>query len=59
MALLKWAFLFLIVAGVAALFGFSGIAAGAADIARILFFIFLAICVVLFAIGAATYKSVT
>jgi len=38
---------FLVIALVAALFGFTGIAAGAVDIARILFFIF----VVLFAIS--------
>lgn len=59
MGLLKWGFIFLIIAGVAALFGFTDIAAGAAGIARVLFFIFLAICVIFFAIGAFTYKAVT
>jgi uncharacterized membrane protein YtjA (UPF0391 family) len=59
MSFLKWAFLFLIVAAIAALFGFTNIAAGAADIARVLFFIFLAICVVLFLVGAFTYRSIT
>jgi uncharacterized membrane protein YtjA (UPF0391 family) len=58
-AMLKWAFVFLIISLVAALFGFSGIAAGAADIAKVLFFIFLAICVILFLLGLTVYKSVT
>jgi uncharacterized membrane protein YtjA (UPF0391 family) len=39
--MLRWALTFLIVALVAALFGFGGIAAEATGIARILFFIFL------------------
>ena len=43
MSLLKWALIALIVAGIAALFGFGGIAEGATDIAKILFFLFLAI----------------
>jgi len=38
--MLKWALIFFIVAIVAALFGFTGIAAAAAGIAKILFFIF-------------------
>lgn len=58
-ALLKWAIIFLIISGVAALFGFGGISQGAADIARVLFFIFLTICVVLFILGMTIYKSVT
>ena len=41
MSLLKWATLFLFVALVAALFGFTGMAAAAAGIARVLFFFFL------------------
>jgi uncharacterized membrane protein YtjA (UPF0391 family) len=58
MALLRWAVVFLIVALIAALFGFGNIAAGATDIARVLFFVFVAICVILFVLGAATYRSV-
>lgn len=57
--LLKWAILFLIISLVAALFGFGGIAQGSADIAKVLFFIFLAVCVVLFLLGMTVYKSVT
>ena len=58
-SLLKWAIIFLIISGVAALFGFTGISHGAADIARVLFFIFLTICIVLFVLGLTIYKSVT
>jgi uncharacterized membrane protein YtjA (UPF0391 family) len=57
MSLLKWAIVFLVISLIAALFGFTGIAAGAGDIARILFFIFLAICVVLFIMGAFLYNA--
>jgi len=39
--MLYWAFVFLVIALVAALFGFGGIAAAAVGIARILFGIFL------------------
>lgn len=45
--LLTWALIFFIVAIIAALFGFTGIAAGAMEIARVLFFIFLVIFIVL------------
>ncbi len=44
--MLRWAIIFLVVALVAALFGFGGIAAGAASIAKILFFIFIALFVI-------------
>ena len=57
--ILKWAIVFFVISLVAALFGFTGIAAGSADIARVLFFVFLAICVVLFVLGLTVYKSVT
>ena len=44
--MLSYAAIFFIVAIVAALFGFGGIAAGATEIAKILFFIFLVLFVV-------------
>jgi uncharacterized membrane protein YtjA (UPF0391 family) len=59
MGLLRWALFFFIISLIAALFGFTGIATGSADIARILFFIFLAIVVVLVILGLVTYRSVT
>ena len=39
--MLNWALTFLVVALVAALFGFTGIAVTAAGVAKILFFLFL------------------
>jgi len=59
MSLLKWALIFLVISLIAALFGFTGIAQGSADIAKVLFGIFLAICLVLFILGMTVYKSVT
>ena len=44
--MLNYAVIFLVVALVAAVFGFGGIAAGATEIAKILFFIFLVLFVV-------------
>ncbi|MDT0635722.1 DUF1328 domain-containing protein [Spectribacter hydrogenoxidans] len=44
--MLGWAITFFIVAIVAAVFGFGGIAAAATDIAKILFVVFLALFVV-------------
>jgi uncharacterized membrane protein YtjA (UPF0391 family) len=46
--MLGWAITFLIVALVAAIFGFGGIAAAAVDIAKIIFFV----AIILFAISA-------
>jgi uncharacterized membrane protein YtjA (UPF0391 family) len=45
--MLRWALIFFVLALIAALFGFGGIAAGAAGIAKVLFFAF----VVIFAIS--------
>jgi uncharacterized membrane protein YtjA (UPF0391 family) len=39
--MLRWTLIFLVIAIIAAIFGFGGIYAAATDIARILFFIFL------------------
>ena len=39
--MLRYAAIFLVIALIAALFGFTGIAAGAVQIAKILFFVFL------------------
>ena len=44
--MLYYAALFFVIAMVAALFGFGGIAAGAVEIAKILFFVFLVLFVV-------------
>jgi uncharacterized membrane protein YtjA (UPF0391 family) len=54
--MLSWAITFLIIAIIAAVFGFGGIAGTAAGIAKILFFIFLILFVVslLFGRGRGT-----
>jgi len=44
--MLRYAAIFFVIALVAALFGFTGIAAGAVEIAKILFFVFLVLFVV-------------
>lgn len=49
--MLHYSVIFLVIALVAALFGFGGIASGAVEIAKILFFIFALIAVVTFVIS--------
>jgi uncharacterized membrane protein YtjA (UPF0391 family) len=49
--LLKWAAIFFVIALIAAAFGFTGIAAGAASIAKVLFYLFLGIFVVFLVAG--------
>jgi uncharacterized membrane protein YtjA (UPF0391 family) len=49
--MLHYAIVFLVIALVAALFGFGGIAAGAVEIAKILFFVFVIMAVVAFVIS--------
>ena len=49
--MLYWAFIFFVLALIAAFFGFGGIATGAATIAKILFFAFLVVFVVSLVMG--------
>jgi uncharacterized membrane protein YtjA (UPF0391 family) len=49
--MLRWSLIFLVVAIVAALLGFGGIAGSAMDIARILFFVFLVLFLISLLIG--------
>lgn len=44
--MLRWAITFLVVALIAAVFGFGGIASASAGIAQVLFFIFIALFVI-------------
>jgi uncharacterized membrane protein YtjA (UPF0391 family) len=48
---LGWSILFLVVAIIAAVFGFGGIAAAATDIARLLFVVFLVLFVISLLLG--------
>lgn len=43
--MLRWAFIFLIISIIAAVFGFGGLSETAADFAKVLFYIFLGIFV--------------
>jgi uncharacterized membrane protein YtjA (UPF0391 family) len=49
--MLGWAVTFLIIALIAALFGFGGIAAASAGIAKLLFVLFLVMCLIFFFLG--------
>jgi uncharacterized membrane protein YtjA (UPF0391 family) len=55
--ILKWALIFLLISLVAALFGFTDIAAASADIARVLFYIFMVIFVVLLFLGLTIFRA--
>ena len=49
--MLHYAAVFLVIALIAAVFGFGGIAAGAVEIAKLLFFVFIVMAVVTFVVG--------
>ena len=51
--MLQWAVIFFIIAIIAAAFGFGGISAGAIDIAKVLFFIFLVLFILSALLGFA------
>jgi len=56
---LKWAVIFLVIALVAAVFGFTDIAAASAGIAKILFGIFLVLFLAAVVIGLVMGKKLT
>ncbi len=49
--MLHYAVVFLVIALIAAVFGFGGIVAGAVEIAKILFFVFIIMAVVSFVVS--------
>lgn len=49
--MLRWTIIFLIIAIIAAIFGFGGIYEAATDIARILFYIFIVLFILSFLFG--------
>ncbi len=57
--MLKWAFVFLVVALIAGALGFTGIAGAAMGLAKILFFVFLVICVALVFLGLTVFNKIT
>jgi len=57
--MLKWALIFFVISIVAAVFGFTGIAAGTAEIAKILFFVAVAIFVIFLILGLIAGKKLS
>lgn len=57
--MLGWAVTFFIIAIIAAVFGFTGIAVAAAGIAEILFYVFLALFVIALVAGLLRGRSVS
>jgi uncharacterized membrane protein YtjA (UPF0391 family) len=55
--MLKWALIFLVVSIVAGLFGFTGIAVGAAEVSKILFFVFLVLFAIFLVAGLLAYNK--
>jgi uncharacterized membrane protein YtjA (UPF0391 family) len=53
MTLLKWALICLLISLVAGTFGYTGLARGAAQISKVLFFIFLVIFLVILILAIA------
>ena len=58
MSLLKWALIFFVISLLAGGLGFSGVSAASGGIARILFFIFIVIFVLLLIAGLTVGKAV-
>jgi len=56
--MLRWAILFLVIALIAALFGFTGVAGTAFDGAKILFFVFLVLAVLSMIFGWRTPRDI-
>lgn len=57
--MLRWSIGFFVVAIVAALFGFTGISAGAASIARMFFYFFIALFLIALLVGLFSGKRGT
>lgn len=57
--MLRWALIFFVVSIVAAIFGFGGISEATADIAKILFYIFVGVFVLMLVLGLVAGKKMT
>ena len=55
--MIKWALIFLVVGVIAGILGFGGIAGASFAVAKILFFIPVAIFVILLALGLTIFKK--
>ena len=56
--MLKWALIFLVISIIAGVLGFTGIASGAAQISKILFFIAIAIFVIFLVLGLVAGEAI-
>ncbi len=54
--MLRWSLYFFIIAIIAAAFGFTGIAAGAAEIAKVLFYIFIVLFLAALLLGVTIFR---
>lgn len=55
--MLKWAAVFFIIAIIAGLFGFTNVAGASIGIAKVLFFIFLVLFIVVLVLGVTATKA--
>ena len=56
--MLRWVFLFLVLALIAGLFGFGGVAVASAGIAKTLFMVFVVFAVIALVFGLVTGKKI-
>lgn len=57
--MIKWALVFLVVGLIAGVLGFTGIAGAAIGIAKLIFFVGLALFVLMLILGYTVFKKVT
>lgn len=57
--MIKWALIFLVAALVLAALGFGGLAGAAVGIAKLLFFVALAIFLIMLLLGVTAYRKVS
>jgi uncharacterized membrane protein YtjA (UPF0391 family) len=57
--MLRWAFVFLLIGLVAAALGFTGIAGASIGIAKLLFFLFIALFLIFLVLGMTVFKAAT
>ena len=56
--MIKWAIIFFVISLIAGFFGFTGVASGARTVAKVLFFIFVVLCVLFLVLGVTVFKAV-
>jgi len=57
--MLRWAAIFLVLGLIAAAFGYTGVAGASVGIAKVLFFLFLALFALTLILGLTVYRSIT